>query len=97
MLEVLLIMSIVYACMYMPLRGKDFNNLSPKQQSKVGKSFEQYKRTRKGKQTPDMRIEEYLPILQKQAITYLIMAIVILPIYIAAIFLLYPQLLAGYR
>lgn len=96
MLEALLIVSIVYACMYMPLRGKDFSSLNPAQQARVEKSFSQYMRTKKGKQAPDMKIEEYLPVLQKQGLTYLIMAIVVLPIYLLAIFTLYPQILAGY-
>ena len=91
MLEVLLIMSIVYACMLMPLRGKTFYDLTPKQQKRVEKNFNRYMRTRKGQQTPDMKIEEYLPILQKQALTYLIMAIVIFPIYILIIFSLFQN------
>lgn len=89
MLEVLLIMSIIYACMLMPLRGKTFNQLSPGQQQTVGKNFSKYMNTKKGKQTPDLKIEDYLPILQKQALTYLIMAIVILPIYVLAIVFVY--------
>ena len=91
MLEVLLIFSIVYACMLMPLRGKSMEQLNPKQQQRVWKNFQNYIRTKKGKKTPDMRIEEYLPILQKQALTYLIMAIVILPIYIIIVFSVYAS------
>jgi hypothetical protein len=96
MLEALLIMSIVYACMYMPLRGKDFEGLTPAQQVRVEKSFSQYMKTKKGKQTPDMKIEEYLLVLQKQGLAFLIVTIVIVPIYLLAIFMLYPQILAGY-
>jgi len=92
MLEVLLIMSIVYACMYMPLRGKTLQQLTLKQQERVGKNFKSYMATRKGKQNPDMSIEEYLPILQKQGLTYLIMAIVILPIYILVVSFVYSGL-----
>jgi len=92
MLEALLILSIVYACMFMPLRGKSFQQLSVKQQEKVGKNYNKYMTTKKGKQTPDMSIEEYLPILQKQGLTYLIMAIVILPIYILVVSYVYSGL-----
>ncbi|MDR1067642.1 MAG: hypothetical protein LBL36_00140, partial [Clostridiales Family XIII bacterium] len=69
MLEAIWIISIVYACMFMPLRGKTFERLTPGQQLKVEKNYRRYLKTRKGKQTPGMRIEEYLPILQKQALT----------------------------
>jgi hypothetical protein len=93
MLEAILIISIVYACMYMPLRGKTFDKLTPSQQQKVEKNYHRYLKTRKGKQTPNMRIEEYLPILQKQALTYLIMAIVILPIYILVVVFLYSKMM----
>ena len=82
MLEVLLFMSIYYACMYMPLRGKAFCQLSENQQSRVEKGYNKYMRTRKGRTNPNMSIEdEYLPMLQKSGMTYLIMAIVIFPIY----------------
>ena len=89
MLEVLLIMSIAYAIMYMPLRGKDFSHLTPKQQEKVEKNYTKYMKTRKGQKTPDMLVEDYLHILQKQAMTYVIMAIVLLPIYIFFVYLFY--------
>jgi len=92
MLEALLIMSIVYACMFMPLRGKTYEQLSVKQQEKVGKNYSRYMITKKGKKTPDMRIEEYLPILQKQGLSYLIMGIVVLPIYILVVTYVYSGL-----
>ena len=93
MLEVLLIMSIVYACMFMPLRGKTFQQLSVKQQEKVGKNYNRYMISKKGKKTPDMSIEEYLPILQKQGLSYLIMAVVILPVYILVVTYIYSGML----
>ena len=80
MLEVLLIMFTVYACLLMPLRGKEFNQLTPKQQQRVEKHYRQYMFTLKGRKTPNLTIEEYLPILHKQAITYLIWAIVLFPL-----------------
>jgi hypothetical protein len=93
MLEAILIMCIVYACQLMPLRGKTFYQLTPKQQQRVDKNFRTYMTTKKGKLTPNMNIEEYLPILQKQAITYLIMAIVVLPIYVLVVFAVYSRVL----
>ena len=92
MLEVVLIMCIVYACMYMPLRGKTLQQLSPKQQATVGKNFSKYMLTKKGKQTPNMSIEEYLPIIQKQGLTFLIMAVIILPIYVLIVMFLYSSM-----
>ena len=89
MLEVLLVLSIVYACMFMPLRGKSFQQLSAKQQERVGKNYNKYMTSKKGMQTPNMSIEEYLPILQKQGLTYLILAIVVLPIYILVVSYVY--------
>ena len=89
MLEALLIFSIIYACSYMPLRGKIFSQLKPKQQKKVEKNYGKYMQTKKGKQTPDMTVEEYLPIIQKQGLTYLIMAIVVAPIYVLAVMFIY--------
>ena len=90
MLEALLIMSIVYACMYMPLRGKAFDSLTPGQLKKVEKNYKQYMKSKKGKQNPDMSIEDYFPIIQKQGLTYLIMALVVLPIYIIVLIMVYP-------
>jgi len=92
MLEILLIMSIVYACLYLPLRGKSFDQLSPKQQQRVESNFVKHMNTKKGKQNPSMTIQEYLPIIQKQGLTYLIMAIVILPIYVLAVMYIYSGL-----
>jgi len=92
MLEILLIMFIYYSCTLMPLRGMQFSELTPKQLKRVEKHFAKYRRTSKGRQNPDMQIEEYFPILQKQAKTYLISAIVIAPIYLAFVFVIYPQM-----
>ena len=89
MLEVLLIASIIYACLLMPLRGKTFYQLNQAQQKRVEKNYRKYMNSRKGRQTPYMTIEQYLPILQKQALTYLIMAIVILPIYAFFVYSMY--------
>ncbi|MCL2060025.1 MAG: hypothetical protein FWH01_13400 [Oscillospiraceae bacterium] len=76
----------------MPLRKKSFDTLTPKQLKTVDKNYTRYMKSRKGKQTPDMTIEEYLPIIQKQALTYLIMAAIVLPIYIIVLMVLYPQM-----
>ena len=93
MLEALLVISIVYAIMLWPYRGKSFHELTPKQQAGVVKRRDAYLKTRKGKQTPQMSVDEYLPVIQKQALTYLILAIVILPIYIVVLITIYPSLM----
>ena len=95
MLEALLILSIIYAFTLMPLRGKNFQQLAPKQQERVERYYNKYMTTRKGKQTPNMNIEEYFPILQKQALTYLISAIVLLPLYVCAVILIYSPMFMG--
>ena len=87
-----MIMSIVYAIQLMPIRGKSLHQLNPAQMKRVEKFFQIYMRTRKGKQTPNMQMEEYLPILQKQALRYLIMAIVILPVYVAVVLAIYSPM-----
>jgi len=76
----------------MPLRGKELPELTHKQANRVGKNFEIYKASRKGRQNPDMTIEEYLPILQKQAITSLWAAIGLIPFYIWVVASFYSQL-----
>ena len=81
MLEVFLIMSIIQACMLMPLRGKTIQQLNPTQIQRVEKNYYRYMQTRKGRKNPTMTIFDYLPILQKQALTHLITAIVILSLY----------------
>ena len=93
MLEAILIMSIVYACMLLPLRGKSFEQLSDAQKTRVQNNFKKYLTTKKGKETPNMTVEEYLPILAKQGIVYLIVAIVMIPIYILAVLFLYRNFL----
>ena len=95
MLEIMFILSVFYAITLMPLRGKSFQQLSPKQQANVTKKRDGYLRTRKGQQTPNMSVEEYLPIIQKQGLTFLILAIVLIPVYIAVLFLLYAPMFAG--
>ena len=84
-------MSIIYACLYLPLRGKDYSELKPNQQKRVDKNYGNYMKSKKGQKTPDMTVEEYMPIIQKQGITFLIMALVTLPIYILAVSFLYSD------
>ena len=93
MLEAVIIISIIYAAMLMPLRGKTFEQLSESQKQRVHNNYVKYMRTKKGMQTPNMTIVEYLPILQKQGLTYLIIAICVIPIYVLVIIFLYPSLL----
>jgi len=94
MLEAVFILSIYYAITLMPLRGKTLSQLNPKQQQRVEKQFLAYMRTRKGQQTPNLRMEEYLLTLQKQGLQYLIAAIVIPPIWLLFALFVYPQMLA---
>lgn len=89
MLEAILVVFIIYTCMQMPLRGKTFQQLTPKQQQLVEKNYQRYMVSGKGRQTPNMRIEEYLPILQKQAPMYLVGVVVVLIIYILFIYNVY--------
>ena len=89
MLEVILIFSIIYACLFMPLRGKTFEQLSDSQKQRVRENYDKYMKTAKGKQTPEMTVEQYLPILAKQGLIYMIVAIVLIPIYILVVIFLY--------
>ena len=95
MLEALIIISIVYACMLMPLRGKTYEQLTEGQRRTVNNNYVRYMRSRKGKKTPGMTIVEYLPILQKQALTYLITGICAIPIYVVVIIVLYIPYFLG--
>ena len=90
MLEVLIIMSIVYAVMFMPLRGKPFAELSEPQKQKVHTYYVKYMRTRKGQKTPNLTIEEYLPLIQKSGLIYLIVALCAIPVYVLVLLYLYP-------
>lgn len=94
MLEALVIFGYVYACMLMPLRGKTYEQLSESQKRRVDINYSRYMRSLKGKKSPEMTVVDYLPILQKQGLAYLIMAIVLTPIYIVAVIYLYPTLFA---
>ena len=89
MLEILLILFIYQTCVYMPLRGKQLEQLSPKQKQRVAKAYNKHMKSKKGRQMPDMTIEDFLPTLQKQGRASLIGAIVLFPIYILAIVFLY--------
>lgn len=90
MLEALIIISLVYAFMLFPLRGKTVEQLNEKQLKTLERNFESYKRSRKA--DPNMTKENYLPILQKQAVKYLILALCLIPVYILIIVFIYPTL-----
>ena len=94
MYEAILVMSIYYVCTLMPLRGKDFTQLTAKQQQRVYKQYQAYMASGKGKKTPQMQIQEYLPILQKRALTFLILAIILAVLYIFLIIFIYGPMFA---
>lgn len=85
MIEGMIIGLIVVACMYLPLRGKTLESLNPKQRMKLDKQFAVYQHSKKGRQTPEMTVGEYLPILAKKGLNSLIAALIILPIYVLLI------------
>ena len=93
MLEVLIIMSIVQACLLMPLRGKTMETLSEPQRDRVLKRFYKFMNTKKGRQNPNMTVEQFLPTLQKQGVAFLITAICLIPLYILFFIFVYPMIL----
>jgi len=72
----------------MPLKDKDFADLTPTQQKRVEKYFATYKRG-KGRNNPNITVEEYLPVLQAHAARYLIGFLVGLPFYILILIFLF--------
>jgi len=89
MLEIYLIKFIINVCLLMPLREKTMDQLNHTQEQRLINHYNKYMNTQKGQATPDMTVEEYLPILQKQAISYLIGALIILPLYLIIIAIWY--------
>ncbi|MCL2540124.1 MAG: hypothetical protein FWE53_01665 [Firmicutes bacterium] len=77
--------SVTFTCLFFPLRKKNLKELSPKQKKMAGQSFDRFKNSKKGKKTPDLKIEQYLPILAKRGKKYLIVSIVFAVYLIAAI------------
>jgi len=92
MFEAILVVLIINAVLYMPMGGKRFEALSPAQQQRAIKNHTRYLNSKKGKLTPNMSIEEYLPTLQKQGRISMIAAIVMLPIYILIVVFYYSQI-----
>ena len=93
MLEVLIVVCIFQAIQLMPLRGKTFEGLTLKQQQKVEKNLQNYKKTLKGRKTPEMTVEEYMPIIQKQALNSVIAVVVLVPIYLVILVSIYPTMM----
>jgi hypothetical protein len=91
MLEALLITCLVYGIRFMPFRGKSYMELSEKQRKILQEMHTKYMRTKKGQQTL-MTEESYLSVIQKNALTYLIMGIVLIPIYVVIVIYIYPTL-----
>ena len=75
LLEIGMILMIVDICKILRLKGKTFEQFTPAQQKYAGKFFAKYMKTRKGKKNPGMTINEYLPILQKIGLQYIIFVI----------------------
>jgi|GEM_PF-1426165 len=82
MLEIALIYLIVKVAQIFPLRGKTPDMLSEAQKQRVHKEYQAFMRTRKGRKNPNMTIDEYYPILQKNGLTLLICLLIILPLYL---------------
>jgi hypothetical protein len=89
MLEFYLIKFVINVCLFMPLRGKTMDQLNHTQEQRLINHYIKYMKTKKGQATPDMTVEDYLPILQKQAISYLMGALIILPFYLIIIAIWY--------
>jgi len=88
MIEGILIACIIMVCRIFPMRGKTLEQLSEAQHKWLMKQYTKYMKTRKGRSTPDMTVNQYLTIIQKQALKYLITLIVLAPIYILAMMFL---------
>ncbi len=91
MLEAMIFLCLYYAATLFPLRGKELSNLTPAEMAKVQKQYIAYTRRRKYK---DISMEEFYPKLQKQGMTYLIIGLIMIPVYIAVLAFVYPALLA---
>ena len=85
-------LSILFTCKFFPLRKKEFAKLEPKQKQMVKEMFDRYKNTKKAKKkTPDMTTKEYTRHLAKQGKKFLIVSIA-MPLYIIGAILLYVLL-----
>ncbi|MCL2798569.1 MAG: hypothetical protein FWD58_11085 [Firmicutes bacterium] len=87
MFEALLIMSFVYAGLYLPFRGKTLNQLSESQLARLRKQYARYviQCDRKGK--PYVLEEQYISKLGTQGLIYLVVALIMVPVYIGVLFL----------
>jgi len=86
MLEVILIVSLINACLNMPLRGKTIATLSDGQRQRMQRLHEKYMMSSKGRSRP-MTAEEFLKSQQRQGLGWLITFLVLLPIYVGVMFL----------
>ena len=93
MLEALVIMFLIAAIKNMPLRGKTLDQLSEKQREKLEKNFSKQKNMKKSKLAPDMTLEGFLPVAQKQGLSSLIGFFVTLALWVLVLLYVYPNLL----
>ena len=91
-LELFLILNIIFAILFMPLRGKTFDELSEKKQKRLERGLYNYKRTKKGENHQDMTAYDYLPILQKRGLSSLIWAICLFAVCLLLWIFVYPAI-----
>ncbi|MDR3021175.1 MAG: hypothetical protein LBU60_00645 [Clostridiales bacterium] len=99
MFEGMLIVCWIYACLFLPMKGKNIAELSDKQSLRLDNSYKRYKtrmdrKLSRNTQAKVMTKEEYLISLGKQGLTYLIFGIILIPIYILVIVFLYPRMIS---
>lgn len=90
MLEVLIIYSFIYAARFWKFRGKSFEQLTESEQQKLSDA---YQKDRKGK--IKYQFKEYLPSVQKRALSYLITGIVLSIVWVLVLLYVYPELMAA--
>lgn len=71
MCEIMIIFSLYYSIVLMPLRGKNFIDLTDSQLARLEKEHSKYLRSMRGRRNP-MSSEQFLKVLQDRALIYLI-------------------------
>jgi len=78
----------IIVCQLIQLKGKNFEQLTPAQEKRVEKAFNKHI-VKKRQQNTDTRIEDYVPIYIQKMRRELLIGIVLLPVFLAALVLLY--------
>ena len=73
---------IIYAFSFISLSGKTLELLTTNQRKRVEMHFNWYMESRKGKQNPNMTLEEYLPIKKRDAYIFIVVEIIALLVFI---------------